>query len=208
MWGSIIDELITTYDSKQGEDCHPVLLLVDEAGRTAIPMLADHATTVVGRRISLWIAIQDLYQLDAVYGKARAHVLRNNMDTQIYYRPTDQDTADYLEHALGRRSDYAHSKTLREGGEASQGLSEQGVPLMTAQEIKQLRDDEIIGFHRRLPAFKAKRMDWRHHPILSQRRRILPPVLTPLPQLEGSLPTTVWQRAEKASSYIDPDNVS
>ncbi len=58
MWGTLIDELTTTYDSAQGVNCQPVLLLIDEAGRTAIPSLADHATTVVGRGISLWIAIQ------------------------------------------------------------------------------------------------------------------------------------------------------
>jgi type IV secretion system protein VirD4 len=48
LWGSLIDELITTYDNRQGRGCAPVLLLVDEAGRTSIPMLADQATTVVG----------------------------------------------------------------------------------------------------------------------------------------------------------------
>ena len=53
LWGSLINELTTTYDTKQGEGCQPVLLLIDEAGRTAIPMLADQATTVVGRGISL-----------------------------------------------------------------------------------------------------------------------------------------------------------
>jgi hypothetical protein len=55
IWGSLIDELLTTYDKKQGRGCEPVLLLVDEAGRTSIPMLADQATTVVGRKIYLWI---------------------------------------------------------------------------------------------------------------------------------------------------------
>src|SRR6266704_6989832 len=65
LWGSIIDELITTYDKAEGRGCKPVLLLVDEAGRTAIPSLADHATTVVGRGISLWVAIQSLEQLRA-----------------------------------------------------------------------------------------------------------------------------------------------
>src|SRR5438270_2607852 len=64
LWGSLIDELITTYDKHQGKDCQPVLLLIDEAGRTAIPSLADHATTVVGRGVSLWIAIQSLSQLE------------------------------------------------------------------------------------------------------------------------------------------------
>src|SRR5947207_12581033 len=77
LWGSLINELITTYDDNQGKGCQPVLLLIDEAGRTAIPALADHATTVVGRGISLWIAIQSLSQLETVYGKARAHVLQD-----------------------------------------------------------------------------------------------------------------------------------
>jgi type IV secretory pathway TraG/TraD family ATPase VirD4 len=79
MWGTLIDGLITAYDQSLGNNCQPVLLLIDEAGRTAIPSLADHATTVVGRGISLWIAVQSLAQLDAVYGKTRATILRDNM---------------------------------------------------------------------------------------------------------------------------------
>jgi type IV secretion system protein VirD4 len=204
LWGSFIDELITTYDAAQGRNCQPVLLLIDEAGRTAIPSLADHATTVVGRGISLWVAIQSLSQLDAVYGKAHAQILRDNMESQIYYRPSNQDTADYLEHCLGRRSKYAHSQTMREGVETSQGRSEQGVPLMTAQEIKQLKDEEIIGFHRLLPPFRAKRMDWRHFPMLTQRQQMPAPALTALPQLDE--PQRVWQSTEQLLyQYIDPD---
>ena len=93
LWGSLIDELITVYDKQQGKNCQPVLLLIDEAGRTAIPSLADHATTVVGRGISMWVAIQSLSQLETVYGKARAQVLRDNMESQIYYRPADLDNS-------------------------------------------------------------------------------------------------------------------
>jgi type IV secretion system protein VirD4 len=208
LWGSLIDELITTYDTLQGKNCREVLLLIDEAGRTAIPSLSDHATTVVGRGVSLWIAIQSLSQLDAVYGKARAHVLRDNVESQIYYRPSNQETADYLQHCLGRRSEYAHSQTVGEGTHTSQGLSEQGVPLLTAQEIKQLKDEEIIGFHRRLPAFKAKRMDWRRFPILTQRQCIPAPRLSTLPKVENSLHENAWQRTEQFSSpYIDPDMI-
>jgi type IV secretion system protein VirD4 len=40
LWGSLIDELITTFDKAEGRGCQPVLLLIDEAGRTAIPSLA------------------------------------------------------------------------------------------------------------------------------------------------------------------------
>ncbi len=151
LWGSLIDELITTYDKVEGKGCKPVLLLVDEAGRTAIPSLADHCNNVVGRGVSLWLAIQSLSQLEAVYSKARAQVLKDNMESQIYYRPTDLATAEYLEHRMGRKSGYARSQTLREGAESSHGQSEQGVPLMTAQEVMQMKDEQVIAFHRRLP---------------------------------------------------------
>jgi type IV secretion system protein VirD4 len=204
IWGSIIDELITTYDKREGKACQPALLLIDEAGRTAIPSLADHSTTVVGRGVSLWIAVQSLSQLDAVYGKVRAQILRDNMESQIYYRPSNQETAEYLERCLGRTSEYAHSQTVRDGIKTSQGLVEQGVPLLTAGEIKMMRDEDIIGFHRRLPPFMGKRMDWRRFSILRQRHNLPPPTLPNLPQLD----TAIWQREERgAPLYIDPDMV-
>jgi type IV secretion system protein VirD4 len=204
LWGSLIDTLITTYDRQQGRGCHPVLLIADEAGRTAIPSLADHATTVVGRGISLWIAVQSLYQLEAVYGRAHSRVLRDNMETQLYYRPSDQETADYLEHALGRRSAYARSQTAHPGTNPSQGLSEQAVPLLTAQDIKQLPDEDIIGFHRHLPPFRLKRMDWRRFPLLTQKQALPPPRLAPLPPL-GDSPAPLWQKHKSVTAYIDPD---
>src|SRR5450759_1454594 len=183
LWGTLINGLTTSYDSKQGEGCQPVLLLIDEAGRTAIPMLADQATTVVGRGISLWIAIQSLSQLETVYGKARAQVLRDNMESQIYYRPADLATADYLERRLGNKSAYAHSTTSRDGEEASVGLAERPIPLLAAQDIAKLTDREIIGFHRHLPPFRLDRCDWRNHPLLARRRNIPAPELLKLPQL-------------------------
>ncbi len=204
LWGTLIDELITIYDNNQGRGCQSVLLLIDEAGRTAIPSLADHATTVVGRGIHMWIAIQSLSQLEVVYGKARAQVLRDNMETQIYYRPVDLATAQHLEVKLGRQSAYAHSTTERQGAETAQGLLEQAIPLLTAQEIMQLPDDFVICSHRRLPPFKINRMDWRDHPALIQKRTIPAPQLPTLPQI-ADLPPQIAQTSRFPSGYIDPD---
>ncbi len=197
LWGTLIDELISVYDAHQGKDCRPVLLLIDEAGRTAIPTLADHATTVVGRGISLWIAIQSLSQLETVYGKARSLVLRDNMESQIYYRPTDLATAKYLEERLGTHSAYARSTTSKEGTETSEGLSERGIPLLSAQEILQLPDEEIIGFHRHLPPFRMQRADWRHHTLLQHRRTMPAPSL---PKLQPIIDT-----AMEPALYPDED---
>jgi type IV secretion system protein VirD4 len=202
MVSSLIDGLITTYDSAKGVGCHPVLLLIDEAGRQAIPSLAEHASTVVGRGITLWIAIQSLAQLNVVYGRERATILRDCMESQIYYRPNDLGTAEYLERCLGRRSDYAHSQTLREGEETSEGRSEQGIPLLTAWEIKQLRDDDVLIFHRLLAPIRAKRMDWRRHPLLAQRHNLPVPPVPSLPALSG-LPL----RSDPAYELVDPDSL-
>ena len=177
VWGTLIDELITVYDKAQGKGCQPVLLLVDEAGRTAIPMLADHATTVAGRDITIELFVQSLSQLETIYGKTRAQTLKDNMDTQLYYPPTDLTTAKHLEDSLGAQSAYAHSTTSRDGAEASEGLSERPIPLLTAQEIKQLKDEEIIGFHRRLPPFLINRVDWRSNDLLQRKRTIPPPTV-------------------------------
>jgi type IV secretory pathway TraG/TraD family ATPase VirD4 len=126
------------------------------------------------------------------------------MESQLYYRPSNQETAGYLERCLGRVSEYAHSQTAREGSAVSLGLSEQAVPLLTAQEIKQMKDEDIIGFHRRLPPFQGKRMDWRRFPTLTKRHALPPPPLSPLPSLNSA----DFQRSETQTPlYIDPDMV-
>ena len=138
MWATLIDEMVYTYDTTRGKNCYPVLLLIDEAGRSAIPNLYDSASTVVGRHLSLWVAVQSLSQLDAIYGRDNAETLLNNMDSQIFYRQASFVTAKDLEHSLGKKSEMAHSRTEHEGSE-SKGESEREVALLTAQAIKRLR---------------------------------------------------------------------
>ena len=179
---TIIHDGITTYDKRKGEGCYPLLLLLDEAGRVQIPDLDEYATTVVGRQISLWVAIQSIKQLDAIYGEANAETLLDNMDTQLFYRQR-RATAKYLEEELGRRSSYSHSQSKREGGYETQGMAEQGVAVMTANQIKQMEDSDIIVFHHNLPPFRAQRMNWLEHPILRKRQAEKPPTLSPLPSL-------------------------
>jgi len=201
LWGSLIDELVTTYDQRAGNGCQPVMLLIDEAGRTAIPSLADHATTVVGRGISIWLAVQSLSQLEVVYGQARAQVLRDNMESQLYYRPTDIATAIYVEERCGRRSAYAYHTNEQQGGHTSEGRSEQAIPLLSAHDFLRYKDHEVIGFHRSLAPFKLERMDWRQHPILQQRRTVPSPKLPALPD-SADLPVI---QGLNRSHYIDPD---
>jgi type IV secretory pathway TraG/TraD family ATPase VirD4 len=111
---------------------------IDEAGQAPIPNLQQYASTVAGRGISLWVAVQALSQLDGLYGKHKADTIRNNCDSKIFYRQASLETAEYVERSLGRRSGYAHSQTLHSGEETSEGLSEHAIPLLTSQDINQL----------------------------------------------------------------------
>ena len=205
LWSSLIDSLITHYDERQGKGCKPVLLLVDEAGRTAIPMLADASTTIVGRKISLWMAIQSLSQLEAVYGKTRAQILRDNMDSQLFYRPTDLQTAKYLEERLGSVSAYARSHTLHHGDETSEGRSERPVPLLSSQDIALLSDEQVIAFHRNYRPMKLTRCDWRNYPSLAKRQGVKPPSLSALPYLNRNAKITIKATGKTPKGYIDPD---
>jgi type IV secretion system protein VirD4 len=147
VWTSLMDGMLSAYDDVQEgrlkATCYPVLAVLDEIGRTGFPNLPEYSTTVAGRNISLLIAVQSISQLDAIYGKNKADVLRDNMDTQIFYRPASLATAEYIERKLGYKSGFAHSKTDHEGS-VSKGESEQRVPVMTVQQIMQMGDEEII----------------------------------------------------------------
>jgi type IV secretory pathway TraG/TraD family ATPase VirD4 len=129
------------------------------------------------------------------------------MESQIYYRPADLQTAKYLEDRLGTRSGFARSKTVHHQETTSEGYQERPISLLASQDIAQLKDTQIIGFHRHYPPFRAKRMDWRRFPSLTQRQAVPAPTLSPLPPL-GSLPTVVWQRKRGTPKYIDPDDTS
>jgi type IV secretion system protein VirD4 len=203
IWATLINEMVYTYDSTRGENCYPVLLLIDETGRSAIPQLYEAASTVVGRHISLWVAIQSLSQLVAMYGWYNAETLLNNMDSQIFYRQASTTTAKELEESLGKKSEWAHSRTEHEGSE-SRGASEREVAVLTAQAIKKLHDWEIIGFHHNLYPFQARRMEWWRFSALKQRHAMTPPPLKELPSLPQGSTNTNRYPSTISSWHLDP----
>jgi type IV secretory pathway TraG/TraD family ATPase VirD4 len=201
IWGSLLDELTALYDNRRGIGCNPVLALIDEAGTSPIPALPRYAATVAGRGITLEVMVQDHNQLEHAYGKYGARSLINNMETQLYYRQSGLETSEYIEKRMGRKSEYAHSKTLHEDRETAAGESEQAVSLMTVQDITELSESEIIGIHRNLKPFRAKRMDWRVFLHLVKRTKIPPPQLPVVPPA----PEIAQLYQNHASGFFDKD---
>jgi TraM recognition site of TraD and TraG len=152
VWEAMIGTLITAYDlAPDKRACQPILLDIEEAGRTGIPNLPDHVSTLRSRKISVTAVFQDRSQGYALYGRDRATNMFNNFRYQIYYRQDDLETAQYLETRCGSKSGFAHSKTEHEHS-ISTGENEQKMPLITAQYIMyDMPDTEIIGFWGKRP---------------------------------------------------------
>ena len=185
VWGSLIDGMTDTYDDLKGIGCYEVLVALDEIFRIGMPLLPKYATTVCGRDISLLVTSQDISQLYAAHGQFKAKELLAQFDTRIRYVPADKETAKDIEEDLYYKSGFTHSKTEHDGSTSS-GENEQRIPVMSAHQIRFEMDiEEVIGFRAgiRLRPFKARRMDWRRFPILSQRSQIPPPELQPLPPI-------------------------
>ena len=124
------------------------------------------------------------------------------MDTQVFYRQKGT-TAKWLEEEVGYRSAYSRSTSSREGGAETQGMAEQRMPLRSANQFKQMDDEEIMVFYHNLPPFLAERMSWLKHPILRKRHAMKPPELSELPPLT---PIELHSAREPADDDDEPWN--
>lgn len=213
IWTSLMDRMVETYDDlvkRLGEElarkkCKPVLAVLDEIGTTGFPKLPQYAATVAGRNISLLPVFQSFSQIDSHY-KEKADELLDNIEVHVVYRPGSYRSAQKLSGWLGDKSGYAHSENKHESG-VSEGMSEQRIPLMTAQTIKKLGNEEVMVFYRDLDPFVTRRLDWRRFPILRQRQAMAPPQLPVLPPLdEQRAAKGTWSNSNPTSSWrLEPN---
>ena len=168
VWEAMINELIRAYDlAPDPSESQELLLYIEEAGRTGIPNLPDHVSTLRSRKISISADFQDRSQGYALYGRDRAENMFNNFRYQLYFKQDDLVTAQYLETRCGSKSGFAHSKSVHEGS-VSTGESEQKIPLITAQYIMyDMPENEILGFWGKRP-FLARRIP---RPTAPQERK-------------------------------------
>jgi type IV secretion system protein VirD4 len=178
---SLTSEMFDTFDERNGQYCRPVLLILDEAGTVGFPSLPQYIATAAGRGISIWAALQDLDQLDGLYGVHKAKTIRNSMSAKIFYRQDDPHTAKHISETIGHRSGYSHSETLRDGEVASEGRSETAVSVITPREIMELDATDVIFLFANFKPGRGKRMEYWRFPMLSERRALAPPPVKELP---------------------------
>jgi type IV secretion system protein VirD4 len=154
---SLVTGLIRHGDLEPDEERVSMLVALDEAGRTPIPKLDDLVSTISGRGMSAAIYVQDLGQLESAYGRAGAQTIRSNCHTQIYYRPTDYDTASHISRMCGKTS--VEDVRAGSGGNHSTGFRER--ELLTPDELmREMDPTNVIAFAGKKPPIPAHRLEW------------------------------------------------
>ena len=125
----------------------PVLLLLDEfLSLGKITKLVHALSYVRGWGIKIATVIQSEAQLRAVYGHELAEFFIDNHRARVYYRPPAhrRDFAEALSKLIGQKTVKQTSYSYSSSGRRSRQVSETGQAILTADEITNLEDDDII----------------------------------------------------------------
>lgn len=127
----------------------PVYFLLDEFRQLKkMDEIMNKLPYVAGYNIKMAFIIQDLKNLDEIYGETARHSLLGNCGLQLILGANDQATADYASRALGKRTIryQSESRTLELMGLPRRTKVEQirERDLMMPQEIRQTPEDRMI----------------------------------------------------------------
>jgi hypothetical protein len=85
-----------------GDEARQLLASIDTS---AVVGLCDRDRPPHLLSAALAMNVEDYYPKASAGGSG----LRNNMETQLFYRQTGLGTSEYVEKRLGKKSDFAHS---------------------------------------------------------------------------------------------------
>jgi type IV secretion system protein VirD4 len=155
----------------------PITLLLDEfANIGVIPDFDSTITLARGRGVAIWLGVQALAQLALRYGDAAGRTILSSTSTKIIMHGTDVDTAEYASRMLGSRTVVAQkmSETATSAFQVSTSYSQQEHerPLMTADEIMRIQEDQaIIRVSNRYPMILHK-ITYKERPLTAQSKKL------------------------------------
>jgi len=161
----------------------PVYFLLDEFRQLKkMSEITTKLPYVAGYNVKMAFVIQDLKNLDEIYGETSRHSLLGNCGYQLVFGANDQVTAEAISKGLGKRTVRykTESRTIELMGLHRRTKVEQlrERDLMMPQEVRQMRGDKmIILAEGRNPIFAEKLRFFRAEPFKSMERfaRVNPP---------------------------------
>jgi type IV secretion system protein VirD4 len=142
--GSAVEELISTQKGTV-----PVLAIMDEFAQLGrVPVIETAMSEAAGHGLQLWPILQNIPQLAGLYGRSWKTFM-SGAQIQQYFRPNEDETADYVSKNAGRRTVITrHQNYDPDGEETSSGTGETGQPVYDAHQVMGLDNDKCLIFAR------------------------------------------------------------
>jgi type IV secretion system protein VirD4 len=142
----LLEQLASVEETDQSR-LIPVIAMLDEfANIGKIPNFATTITLARGRGLALWLGLQAMSQLPAIYGEDNSKTIVNNCTTKIALHGLDADTAAFVSKTLGDKTETYTKFNFTVGAGLSLGTSaqEHRRPLMTPDEITRIEENQAI----------------------------------------------------------------
>lgn len=139
-------------ESRADHDAPLIWMLIDEFGSIGkIPDILDALARLRSRKVSIWLAVQGLSQLDMAYGHDGSRAIVDNTETTLVFSCKDKSTVDIIASWCGQYLETKISKHKKPGQilGGSQSLSESGEyrNVMDAVDIMSLKkNNELLVF--------------------------------------------------------------
>ncbi|WP_117196079.1 type IV secretory system conjugative DNA transfer family protein [Rhizobium terrae] len=201
----VMDLLTREYDPT----ALPVYFLLDEFRQLKkMDEILNKLPYVAGYGIKMAFVIQDLKNIDEIYGETSRHSLLGNCGLQLILGANDQATAEYASRALGKRTIryQSESRTLELVGIPRRTKVEQirERDLMMPQEVRQMPEDRaVLLVEGQRPIFAGKVKYYASQPFKSAADR---KVHVAIPEVEltalSAVPATLANYAGGASEVM------
>lgn len=139
----------------------PVLFMLDEfANMGKLAGLSESLTLLPGLGVRVWMIVQSLDQLRAVYGKETTSTILSQAEVQQFFAVQDHGLAKTLSEALGQRTVKTTSINLgrKDGDDPGESRGEAARPLMSPDEIRLMPMTEQLLLIQSHPPIRAQRI--------------------------------------------------
>jgi type IV secretion system protein VirD4 len=183
----------------------PVTLLLDEfANLGHLPHVATTVTVARGRGIALVLGVQALSQLDGLYGREGADTIRTNCATKVILHGLDYPSAEQVSRLLGEWTVRQEYTSRRPEGLMVTSLSysehQTARRLLTADEVRRLRQDELLIVSGNRKPVRTKRWCWQRPPQPAGAKALGPARVQPVALPAAAVSAT---RGQARTSLLD-----
>jgi type IV secretion system protein VirD4 len=138
----------------------PVIMTLDEfANIGKFPAFETTITLARGRGVGLWLGVQSLSQIKAIYGEEHGRTIISNCMTKVALHGLDIETAEYISRSMGDKTE-THTRL---GVNFGMGVSINSSPeetrraLLTPSEVTTIGETEVLIISGNKPPLRAKK---------------------------------------------------